>query len=92
MSIQHIEKGLSSEEVRNEVIRAIKHNNIHQAEVEELFCIFFDDCDVWAERSHLIDRISTCYDRGRLEEAARVVINPMIYYVQGDGKYYVYGG
>lgn len=89
---QHIENGLTVNEVRTEIVKALRTNHITQCNFEELFSIFFDPSDVWARREHLIDRITTSRDPIRLEEAGRIIINPMLYYVSGDAKYYVYGG
>jgi len=92
MAIQHMERGLTTEEIRTEILKALRNNHVHKCEMDELYSIFFDPSDVWVNQKSLQDRVAKTYDPIRLEEAGRVVINPMLYYVLGEEKYYVYGG
>lgn len=86
----HTKEGMTVGEVKKEIMNALQSNKLRDSQLSELFLIFFDISDVWAKENDLMRRISNSRDPVQLEEAARIMIDPMLYYVSGDDKYYVY--
>ena len=86
-----MDEGWTLQDVKTTVLQKLD-NGVDNGCLEDLYRIFnLNPFHPWIKKNDLIQKIRNSKDVIQFEEAARVLIDPMVYYADGDGRYYRYG-